>query len=102
MFETSLEQTIIGTAVALWFAQGWYMKTQLRDVHRKLDRVLEAFNGLRDYLYEIDPQFDDERRTREAFLNSEHVFAGADDSALLKRKREEGKRTLTTPFHEAS
>jgi hypothetical protein len=53
-------------------------------------------------LYEIDPQFDDERRTREAFLTSEHVLAGADDSDLLRRKREEGRRTLSTPFYEVS
>lgn len=102
MLESGLERTIIGTAIVLWFAHGWYLNTKLAAVHRKLDLVLASFDGLRVYLYEIDPQFDDERRTRDDFLNSKHSFAGADDSALLKRKRAEGRRTLSTLFHDQS
>jgi hypothetical protein len=98
MFESSVERTIIGAAIALWFAHGWYLNTRLREVHQKLDLVLECFDGLRDYLYEIDPQFDDERRSNRAVFNEESLLAGMDDFELLKRKKEEGKRTLNTPF----
>ena len=98
MFESSIEMTIIGTAIALWFAHGWYLNTRLREVHRKLDLVFECFDGLREYLYEIDPQFDDERRSSEAFSNEESLFAGMNDMELLKRKKADGKRTLNTPF----
>ena len=98
MFDCGLERTVVLTAVTLWFAQGWYLNTRLRAVHDKLDFVLESFNGLREYLYEIDPQFDDERLARSAFLNDEHTFAGMDDIQLLRKKQTEGKRTLNTPF----
>lgn len=98
MFESDLEITIIGTAIALWFAHGWYLNSRLRRVHQKLDALLESFDGLREYLYEIDPQFDDERQSREAFENNESVFSGMDDMKLRKQKEREGKRTLITPF----
>ena len=98
MFESGLERTVILTAVALWFAHGWYLNSRLLAVHKKLDRVLEVFDGLREYLYESDPQFDDERRARRAFENNESLFAGAEDMELIQRKRAEGRRTLNTPF----
>jgi len=100
MFDTSLEKTIIVTAIALWFAHGWYLNEKLKLVHKKLDRVLEAFDGLRDYLYEIDPQFDDERESNLAFENNESMFAGMNDMELITRKKQNGKRTLNTPFIE--
>jgi hypothetical protein len=93
----NIQATIIITAIVLWFAQGYYLNARLRDVHKKLDSVLEEFNGLRKYLYEIDPQFDDERASDEAV--SEGAFlSGMDDIELLKRKRAAGKRTLNTPL----
>lgn len=98
MFETGIEKTIVITAIALWFAHVWYLNEQLKDVHKKLDRVLKAFDGLRDYLYEIDPQFDDERESHMAFENDESMFAGMDDIELIERKKLDGKRTLNTPF----
>ena len=98
MFESGLEKTIIGTAIALWFAHGWYLNERLRRVHEKLDLILDNFNGLRDYLYEIDPQFEDERQSRGAFENEESIFAGMDDMKLRKQKEKDGKRTLNTPF----
>ncbi|NMF99917.1 hypothetical protein GPA27_21315 [Aromatoleum toluolicum] len=52
MFETSLERTIIVTAVVLWFAHGWYLNERLKHVHEKLDRILDAFDGLRDYPFD--------------------------------------------------
>ena len=98
MFETSLEKSIVITAIALWFAYGWYLNERLKYVHQKLDRVLDAFDGLRDYLYEIDPQFDDERQSHMAFENDESMFAGMNDLELIRRKEQDGKRTLNTPF----
>ncbi|MBS1199189.1 MAG: hypothetical protein H6R18_2974 [Proteobacteria bacterium] len=98
MFETGIEKTIIITAIVLWFAHGWYLNERLKHVHEKLDRVLEAFDGLRDYLYEIDPQFDDERENRQAFESGDSMFAGMNDMELIRRKEREGKRTLNTPL----
>jgi hypothetical protein len=98
MFETGIEKTIVLTAIALWFAHGWYLNDRLKHVHEKLDRVFEAFDGLRDYLYEIDPQFDDERESHKAFENGESMFAGMDDMELIRRKGQDGKRTLNTPL----
>lgn len=98
MFESSIEKTIVFTAIALWFAHGWYLNERLKRVHDKLDRILEAFDGLRDYLYEIDPQFDDERESLSALESNESMFAGMNDMELISRKEKEGKRTLHTPF----
>jgi hypothetical protein len=102
----TVETTVIATAVALWFAQGWYLNTRLERVHAKLDRALECFDGLRDYLYEIDPQFDEERRLLSELdmsLNSEKTsFAGLNHMELIRKKEAAGKRTLNTPFHNIS
>ena len=98
MFETGIEKTIVITAVILWFVHGWYLNERLKHVHQKLDRVLEAFDGLRDYLYEIDPQFEDERQSRTAFENEESIFAGMNDMELIRKKEQDGRRTLNTPF----
>lgn len=98
MFESSIEKTIILTAIVLWFAHGWYLNERLKRVHEKLDRIVETFDGLRDYLYEIDPQFDDERESDRAFENNESMFAGINDMELIRRKEKDGKRTLNTPF----
>lgn len=94
------ESTIIAAAVALWFAQGWYLNTRLERVHKKLDSIFEKFNGLREYLYEIDPQFDDERKLlREFGANEEPLnFAGMDHMKLTREKERQGRRTLNSPF----
>jgi hypothetical protein len=100
MFESSIERTIIITAIILWFAHGWYLNERLKYVHEKLDRVLEAFDGLRDYLYEIDPQFDDERQLQEdlheSLDNGSVSFSGMNHMELIKKKEQAGKRTLST------
>lgn len=98
MFETSIEKLIVITAIALWFAHGWYLNERLKYVHKKLDHILDTFDGLRDYLYEIDPQFNDERQSRMAFENDESMFAGMNDMELIRKKEQDGKRTLNTPF----
>lgn len=104
MFESSIEMTVILTAIALWFAHGWYLNERLKSVHAKLDFVLDQFNGLREYLYEIDPQFDDERQAKERFEEhmstpgSNEICAGMNDMELIREKKTAGKRTLNTPF----
>jgi hypothetical protein len=102
MSDTTLTWTIVGTAIALWFANGWYLNTRLLRVHEKLDRVLEAFDGLRQYLYEIDPQFDDERQLLGELHGSLETntlsFSGMNHSELTKRKKLDGKRTLNSSF----
>jgi hypothetical protein len=98
MFDSGLEKTIVGTAIALWFAHGWYLNQRLQRVHDKLDLIMENFNGLRQYLYEIDPQFDDERQARQAFETNQSAFAGMDEMQLRKQKEEHGMRTLDTSF----
>jgi hypothetical protein len=95
----SIQATIIVTAVVLLFTHGYYLNERLRDVHKKLDTVLDEFNGLREYLYEIDPQFDDERESlARVFADAPPLFSGMDDMELLKKKKEAGKRTLNTRF----
>lgn len=94
----SIENAVIATSVVLWFAHGWYLNERLKHIHNKLDRMLEQFNGLREYLYEIDPQFDDERESRNEFENGDSPFAGMNGMELLRRKESVGKRTLRSPF----
>jgi len=104
MFESDLEKLIVGSVIALWFASGWYLNEKLKAVHEKLDWLSDNFNGLREYIYEIDPQFDDERESRDRF--NEHMadpesgdmFAGMNDMELIREKEKAGKRTLNTPF----
>jgi hypothetical protein len=102
MFDTGVETTVVVSAIVLWFAHGWYLNTRLRGVHKKLDHMLEQFNGLRDYLYEIDPQFDDERRLlaelNESLETKSVSFAGMDHMELERRKQQQGRRTLNSPF----
>lgn len=95
----STENVIIATATALWFAHGWYLNESLKLVHGKLDRVLEQFDGLRRYLYEIDPQFNDEREFLRRFFGAEPgLGAGMYRLELTKRKEAEGRRALNSPF----
>ena len=104
MFDSSVERTVVLTAIALWFAYGWYLNERLKSVHAKLDSVLDQFNGLRKYLYEIDPQFDDQRESSErceehmSAPDSNDMFSGMNDMELIREKEKAGKRTLNTPF----
>lgn len=92
------QEVLFFSLVALFFAQGWYLNEKLKDIHLKIDKIMDSFDGLREYLYEIDPQFDDERKSLRAFENEESIFAGMDDMQLIRKKENEGKRTLNTPF----
>ena len=53
MFESGVEKTVVVTAVVLWFATGWYLNTRLKEVHEKLDRLLEAFDDLRKEIWRL-------------------------------------------------
>ena len=93
--------TAVVIAFVLWFAITTYMNMQLAKVHAKLDRMHDQFYGLREYLYEIDPQFDDERELlREGYSEDffDAGFANMDHADLIKRKKEEGYRTLHALF----
>jgi hypothetical protein len=74
------------------------INAKLDSLHKKLDRVLSCFDGLREYLYEIDPQFDEERAAEEAMADESEMFGGYDHCMLIRQKNAEGKRTLNTPF----
>lgn len=93
----SSEATFIALIVIGLCAVIWNINDRLRSANRKLDLVLEQFDGLRQYLYEIDPQFDDERRA-DARLDGDDVFAGADCLQIERDKEASGRRTLNTPF----
>ena len=84
--------------VVLWFAQGWYLNEALKSVHRKLDVLDEQFGGLRRYLYEIDPQFDDEREAWKEFEKGTSMLGGMHHMDLTRQREAEGRRTLNTPF----
>ena len=104
MFDSDIEKTIILTGLVLWFANGWYLNQRLKEVHERLDSVLNQLNGLRQYLYEIDPQFEDERVSAARFEasmadpKSNDLFSGMRYMELLEEKEKSGKRTLNTPF----
>ncbi|MFM5895597.1 MAG: hypothetical protein ACKOQM_14360 [Novosphingobium sp.] len=91
--------TAIGIAIALWFATGWYLNERLAKLHQKFDALFEQLNGLREYLYEIDPQFDEERQALESFMSgSGGLMAGAAHNELMRERHEAGRRTLNTGF----
>ena len=42
----TIESLVVASAVALWFANGWYLNTRLNEVHRKLDAALETLAAI--------------------------------------------------------
>ena len=89
-----------GIAVGLWFATGWYLNERLKTVHDKLDRLSDQFFGLREYLYEIDPQFDDERALAEAEWQSGPSISSPTLDDLEKQKLSNGYRMRRSSFLE--
>jgi hypothetical protein len=75
------------------------VSSKLDRVQQQLDLVLSNLDGLREYLYEIDPQFADERASDKELEDGSNMFAAYDDFKLLEEKKARGKRTLSTPFH---
>lgn len=105
MFESSVERAVIVTGIILWFVYGWYLNERLRSVYAKLDSVLDQLDGLRNYLYEIDRQFDNERESLvryEKHLSDKsggEMFSGQEHLELIRDKEAAGKRTLHTHFY---
>ena len=93
-------ETVIGGVIILLSGAILYLIELLNNVQKKLDLLCENFDGLREYLYEIDPQFDDEREIRARLSSSENsaLLAPTDDMELISEKEKMGKRTLSTPF----
>ena len=100
MLDSDTERAVIAVAAILLVALGWYLKVKLDSVHRKLDRTLRAFDGLRKYLYEKDPQFDDERHLLDHLASRTALDGGASHLELVERKKEHSKRTLKTSFND--
>lgn len=78
-------------------AVGWVMNEREKALNRRFDRIDEQLNGLRVYLYEIDPQFDDERNMAQAMDEGDAFDAGAHHH-FMQQQQAEGKRTLNTTF----
>jgi hypothetical protein len=97
MGTVGITEIVLLVVVLSLVARGYYLANELKRVNDKLDKVLEQFDGLREYLYEIDPQFDDEREASQA-LEAGESLAGMDDLKLQTRKESEGQRTLNTPL----
>ena len=100
MFDSGFEKLTLVAGAFLLLALCWCLKTQLESAHRKLDRTLASFDGLRRYLYEIDPQFDDERHLLDHLASRTALDAGANHLELVQRKKERSKRTLSTSFND--
>lgn len=106
MFESALERVILVLVIGAAVLHGWSLTRRLRRIEDAQARTLRALDGLRSYLYEIDPQFDDER----ALLARPAPTSDDDDDeggpslsglALLELREEKaaaGKRTLASGF----
>lgn len=94
----AIAQLIIAAVVVSLITNGWYLNEKLKLMHRRFDTLEAHLNGLREYLYEIDPQFDDERQARRE-MDEGAFLGGMEHHELLQRKRSEGKRTLNTSFY---
>ena len=107
MFESALERVAVVLFVLAACAHGWSLARRLRRIEEAQAQTLRALDGLRTYLYEIDPQFDDERAL---LARPQPASAGDDDEdpgpslsglALLELREEKaaaGRRTLSSNF----
>ena len=94
--EVQLNLLIAASAIVVVYC--YLLSVKLGEANRKMDCLFEQFNGLRVYLYSIDPQFDDERVSRAEMDEGADIYAGYSDLKLLQAKETEGRRTLNTPF----
>lgn len=89
---------ILGVMIFIWI----YDHMRLKELEKKNTQTLEELQSLKNYLYEIDPQFDDERRLQreldESVANGTSSLAGAALAELVETKESEGRRTLSTPL----
>jgi len=94
-------QFVLCAGAIFFVLHGLAIEKRLKNMQRQLDLVLSNFDGLRNYLYEIDPQFDDERHSDNDLADIDaNPMAAYDDLQLLQRKESAGRRTLNTRFSE--
>ena len=99
MLSQSAQIAILRGLVVVLVLQTFALSKRLDEAHKKIDRALQNFIGLRNYLYEIDPQFDDERQSNSDMDDFDtNPMAAVDDMQLIERKEAAGRRTLNTPF----
>jgi hypothetical protein len=89
---------LLAVNTAAWVAHWWAVNDRLKGIEAKQLRILADFEGLRVYLYEIDPQFDDERALQGEWTDTAIVRDPFREMELLRAKRQHGKRTLSTRF----
>ena len=93
---------VIGLLV-LWIALGFQINSKFQKLEARLDernsKDFDRFEGLRRYLYEIDPQFEEELVFEKKLWNSdEDPFSGSILHKIQEEKKERGDRTLDTSF----
>jgi hypothetical protein len=99
-------QIIVGGFTILWIALAFQISSGFRMITDRQDRIWERTNeqldGLREYLYEIDPQFDEERELLDGLHSDDPntVFDGMQLMELEKSKKKVGRRTLSSRFFE--
>ena len=82
----------------LFFGIRHIINKRHEELDAKIDGLYRQFEGLRNYLYEIDPQFDDERRAAKDFEEGVDMYSGQREMELIRSKQAEGRRILLTPF----
>ena len=87
----------------VWLSLAWQINRRFQVLEERLDdrvsAIHEQFDGLREYLYEIDPQFAEELEA-ERDLASGDVWSGSILHQIQHEKTTAGKRTLRTRFRQ--
>ena len=96
---------LIFVAIAVvWLGLAWQINRRFQVLEDRLDdrvsAIHEQFAGLRDYLYENDPQFDDERSLEDHSVDGGDAWAGKDLHDLRLEKESRGQRTLSSRFRQ--
>ncbi len=71
-------------------------------LEKELRQQQSEINELKQRIFDLDPQFADERVLRDGFnvasVKGESTFLGMAHADLIKKKSQEGKPTLFDPF----
>lgn len=101
MFEFTSEQVLNGVAIVCLLLL-LSMNERLKRAEAKTEELSRMMLGLQQYLYEIDPQFDDERallsELDESLDDNGLTFSGMAHMELVRAKERTGRRTLNTSF----
>ena len=95
--------TFVIGLLLLWIALGFQINSKFEKLEARLDerdsKDFERFEGLRRYLYELDPQFEEELAfERELWSSDSDPFSGSILHKIQEEKKERGDRTLDTRF----